>query len=135
MTEETVLMRAFKYFDLDNSGAVSTKEFQQAINKIGIQFASADEMWAVFKHYDANGNGELDYKEFSDGVFHKNASKQRSREAQDLLPQLRNKLKARGAKGMIGLARSFRIMDDNNSKTLEPNEFQKAMRDYGLGFS
>jgi len=26
-------------------------------------------------------------------------------------------------------------MDDNNSKTLEPNEFHKALRDYGLGFS
>jgi Ca2+-binding EF-hand superfamily protein len=36
---------------------------------------------------------------------------------------------------MIGLARSFKIMDDNNSKTLELCEFQKAMRDYGLGFS
>jgi Ca2+-binding EF-hand superfamily protein len=128
-------MRAFKYFDLDNSGAVDMKEFQQAMNKIGIQFSSNDEMWGIFRNYDTNGNQELEYKEFADILFQKSPEKKQKRAAADLLPQLREKLKSRGARGMIGLARSFKIMDDNNSKTLEPAEFAKALRDYGLGFS
>lgn len=31
---------------------------------------------------------------------------------------------------MIGLQRSFKIMDDNNSLTLDENEFVKAIKDY-----
>jgi Ca2+-binding EF-hand superfamily protein len=86
-------MRNFKYFDLDNSGAVSTKEFQSALTKIGIQFKSADEMWAVFKHYDANGNGELEYKEFASILFGKDQGSAPQRQAKDLLPAVRDKLK------------------------------------------
>jgi len=36
---------------------------------------------------------------------------------------------------MIGLQRQFKIMDDDNSKTLNNDEFNKALTDYKLGFS
>lgn len=42
---------------------------------------------------------------------------------------------SRGARGIIGLGKQFRIMDDNNSRTLDMYEFTKAMKDYMLGFS
>lgn len=35
-SEETVLMKAFKYFDLNNNGTVEPDEFAKAIEKIGI---------------------------------------------------------------------------------------------------
>lgn len=35
-SEEQVLMKSFKYFDLDNSGFVEPEEFAKAIEKIGI---------------------------------------------------------------------------------------------------
>ena len=35
-SEETVLMKAFKYFDLNNNGTVEPEEFAKAIEKIGI---------------------------------------------------------------------------------------------------
>lgn len=34
--EETVLLKAFKYFDLNNNGTVEPDEFAKAIEKIGI---------------------------------------------------------------------------------------------------
>ena len=34
--EETVLMKAFKYFDLNNNGSVEPDEFAKAVEKIGI---------------------------------------------------------------------------------------------------
>jgi Ca2+-binding EF-hand superfamily protein len=52
-----------------------------------------------------------------------------------LAEALRNKLVSRGARGFIGLQRQFKIMDDNNSKSLDKYEFTKAMTDYMLGFS
>lgn len=35
-SEETVLMKAFKYFDLNSNGTVEPEEFAKAIEKIGI---------------------------------------------------------------------------------------------------
>lgn len=51
------------------------------------------------------------------------------------LDQLREQLSARGAKGIIGLSRKFRIMDDDNSKSLSLSEFKKAMRECSLNLT
>lgn len=48
ISEETVLMRNFKYFDLDGSGAVSLAEFKKVMEKIGISFKSEEEIPALF---------------------------------------------------------------------------------------
>ena len=40
-----------------------------------------------------------------------------------------------GARGICGIARSFRIMDDNNSKTLDISEFSKGITEHTLGWS
>jgi len=42
------------------------------------------------------------------------------------------KIRSRGARGIVGLGRSFRVIDDNNSGFLNVNEFSKAMRDYRI---
>lgn len=42
----------------------------------------------------------------------------------------RKKVTQRGARGLFGLARLFKIMDDDNSKTLSRAEFEKACRDF-----
>ncbi len=36
LSEEAVLMKSFKYFDLNNNGTVEPDEFAKAIEKIGI---------------------------------------------------------------------------------------------------
>lgn len=54
---------------------------------------------------------------------------------EDLVERLRTKLASRGARGIIGLGKQFRIMDDNNSRSLDLYEFTKAVKDYMLGFS
>ena len=45
---------------------------------------------------------------------------------------VREKIVSRGARGINGLKRVFKIMDDNNSKTLDKSEFTKAMQDYRI---
>ena len=47
----------------------------------------------------------------------------------------RDKIKARGARGIVGLQRIFKIMDDDGSKTLCEQEFAKACRDFKTGIS
>jgi Ca2+-binding EF-hand superfamily protein len=44
-------------------------------------------------------------------------------------------MKSRGATGIIGMGRKFRIYDDNGDKTLGPNEFTKAMTELRMGLT
>ena len=52
-----------------------------------------------------------------------------------LIEAFRKKVTQRGAKGIIGLARLFRIMDDDNSRNLNRAEFEKACRDFKTDMS
>lgn len=45
---------------------------------------------------------------------------------------MRDRLKARGARGIIGISKSFKIMDDDNSGQLDSNEFAKALSSYRI---
>ena len=48
---------------------------------------------------------------------------------------IRERLKARGANGIRGLGRAFRIMDDNGNKMLDKYEFSKALVEMGLNLN
>ena len=95
-------------------------------------------MDTLYNLYDKDQSGTLDYREFASEIFGRDVGGTPARgkaSADDLLQRLRDKLKSRGARGIIGLAKQFRIMDDNHSLSLDKFEFSKAMQDYMLGFS
>ena len=131
---EVILIRAFRYFDLNNSGSVDVNEFYKAIEKIGVTMPDRDAVNNLFYEYDKDKSGSLDYKEFTSGVFGSGPERKAGTgNVGQAMRNLKESLAGRGARGIIGLARQFRIMDDNNSRTLEFQEFAKAMRDYRVG--
>merc|ERR1719382_646121 len=138
-SEEAVLLKAFKYFDLNNNGTVEPDEFAKAVEKIGIMIPTKQDLDSLYSIYDTDKSGVLEYKEFASEIFGRDiggATPSRGKATgEDLLQKLRTKLASRGARGIIGLAKQFRIMDDNHSMSLDKFEFSKAMSDYMLGFS
>jgi len=142
-SEETVLKKAFKYFDLNDNGTVEPDEFAKAIEKIGIQIPTKQDLNTLFSIYDLDGSGAIDYQEFSGVLFGKAQTPSTGRpgtaqggmDPEQLAEALKNKLASRGGRGVIGLARQFKIMDDDNSKSLDKQEFTKAMADFALGFT
>jgi Ca2+-binding EF-hand superfamily protein len=64
-TEEAVLQKAFKYFDLNNNGTCEPAEFAKVVEKIGVALPSQKEVGQIFAHYDVDGSGFIDYKEFT----------------------------------------------------------------------
>ena len=48
------------------------------------------------------------------------------------LRRVQQALASKGAKGIVGLGRKFKIMDDDGSKTLNEREFRKAMKELGV---
>jgi len=138
LSEETILTRAFKYFDLDNSGTVSLDEWLRALEKIGILILDRAQFERFFREYDTDASGYLDYKEFSAvicGTQPKTAQVQyRDQQRFDeVIEAIRQKLASRGARGIIGLGRQFRLMDDDNSGELSYQEFATALSSYRIG--
>ena len=54
---------------------------------------------------------------------------------QMLLNKIKVEMKARGAHGFIGLQRKFRILDDDNSKSLSLAEFKKALKEMNFSLN
>jgi hypothetical protein len=106
--EESVLLKAFKYFDLNNNGTVEPDEFAKACEKIGVMIPTSQDLDALYALYDKDNSGTLDYREFASEIFGRDVGGTPARgraSGEDLLQRLRDKLKTRGARGIIGLAK------------------------------
>ncbi|XP_026051982.1 calcyphosine-like b isoform X3 [Carassius auratus] len=60
------------------------------------------------------------------------SAKKQLANSSDPIERLRLQCLARGSAGIKGLGRTFRIMDDDNSRTLDMKEFLKGLSDYGV---
>ena len=102
----------------------------------------------IFEYYDRSGDGRIDYKEFctiliEDGNRDQEPQMQRNTkqlqaqvesmpkpvdnvDARKLVSIFRERIKGRGARGMVGIQRLFKIMDDDGSRSLSEAEFTKA---------
>lgn len=151
-SEEAILVKSFKYFDLDNSGECDKEEWVKALSKIGITGFNDQKLLDLFEIYDSNKSGGIDYREFVKAVFHddedeeeevqvKGKGNQNNNSSGDALhnskvmEKFREKILSRGGKGILGLARQFKIFDDNNSGTLDLPELTKAIRDFRVDLS
>ncbi|XP_069125956.1 calcyphosin-like protein isoform X5 [Argopecten irradians] len=72
----------------------------------------------------ARGNRELQQK-----------SKAALQTCTDPVERLRLKCLSRGASGIKGIGRQFKIMDDDNSRSLDKKEFAKGINDFGVDMS
>lgn len=58
-----------------------------------------------------------------------------AKDTEKLLDALRESLKKHGARGIVGLGRKFKIMDDDRSRSVSCEEFGKAIAEHALGFT
>lgn len=61
--DEKQLMDAFKTYDLDGNGRISSKELHKVMKSMGIK-CSFSECLKMIKSVDADGDGCVDFKEF-----------------------------------------------------------------------
>ena len=160
-SEETVLVRAFKYFDLDNNGLSDTETFLKTVKKIGITSFNDDELIELFSLFDVNKTGEIEYREFVSDLFgNKSLSKKQKISPQieseksaknidtkeeipeknlklnspdEILNLMKEILNERGVQGICSIARNFRIIDENNSQTIDFNDFKQVCNMYNFG--
>ena len=97
-------------------------------------------MHEIFSFCDQDQSGTLDYKEFVCMFLGKDAATKghiapkadNTQKVNQLLTMFRLTVMKRGAKGIIGLQRVFKICDDNDSGALDRAEFHKALKQYKI---
>ena len=81
-SEETVLIRAFKYFDLDKTGFSDIDTFLSKVRKVGITSLNDDEIAEIFSSFDEEKKGEIDYREFVSELFEKKSLSKKKKSPQ-----------------------------------------------------
>ncbi|KRW99290.1 hypothetical protein PPERSA_07062 [Pseudocohnilembus persalinus] len=61
---DQVLLKAFKFYDLQSTGKADKNQFLRAIAKTGVVFEDIQQANQIFLVYDQNNSGFIDYKEF-----------------------------------------------------------------------
>ena len=72
-TEEIVLLKAFKYFDLSNTNLCDKQNFINALLKIGITGYTEEDISTIFDYYDTDNIHQINYKDFI-GILYNNPS-------------------------------------------------------------
>jgi Ca2+-binding EF-hand superfamily protein len=69
ISEDQVLIKYFKYFDLENSGRATLREFIKTMDKVGVVLGKVHDIETIFNYYDKENLGSLDYKKFISELF------------------------------------------------------------------
>lgn len=134
VSNEALLLKAFKYFDLDDSGAVDFEEWKKALQKIGIVLPPPPVCYEIFQYYDSDNSGSLDYKEFSTqitrhrSVYNKPLSIPLAESAEKLLQSLRSFLATKASLNLFSLAQNFYTLSPR-SPNIPFSVFSKAFFD------
>lgn len=81
------------------------------------------------------GTWAQDFVKKRDGVSGAEEKEEEKTDDDPIMAKLKSQLAGRGAKGIIGLGRLFRIIDDDGSNSLCFAEFKKAMRECKMNLS
>jgi calcyphosin len=133
--EGKVLVKLFRFFDVDGSGGISIEEFKGALERLGCTF-SQTEVRALFHKYNVTGSGKLAYEELSSIFATKGAGNNNQFTSTRTVPyavldKVKKELLRRGMHGIRGLGIVFRRIDSNKSKSLDKLEFEWGLRENG----
>ena len=126
---EKDLSELFKIYDKDNSGYLDYKEF------VGILYSNNSIMNERRGNKDENSNiknnnnvNNYNYENNNNEIIQN--EKEDLNEGEIILEKIRKKLSARGVRGITSIAKNFRLIDEDNSQTIDYNEFKKASKDF-----
>jgi Ca2+-binding EF-hand superfamily protein len=68
-SEETTLLKAFKFTDLSDSGFVNPECFLRALTKLGVNLVNRENLLEYFNFYDKDRTGRINYRDFITELF------------------------------------------------------------------
>jgi Ca2+-binding EF-hand superfamily protein len=142
-SDEAFVIKAMKFFDIYNTGAVTHIQFHSALERIGL-FYTFEDLIPALQAYDPEGTGKIDYIDFSKILYKSAVSKAHQRklspeelraETVELLDYFRRTLAGMHGNGLISLKRIFAIVDKDGSGEVSIPEFSSIMKEFKIELS
>ncbi|EGR31608.1 hypothetical protein IMG5_105900, partial [Ichthyophthirius multifiliis] len=119
----------FNYYDLNGDGTLNYKEFISIIYDTNLgqrRYSPQKQQQQQQQQYQQQQQQQQQQNDIKrcNNLNLKNSNYELS------FQKFKQKLLQRGATGILGIGRQFRIIDDDNSKTLNFQEFRKSVRDF-----
>ena len=147
--DNILLLKAFKYYDMNDLGRVDKDAFAQALSKLGFYGYTDTDLDKLFFIY-SNNEQYLDYQKFADELYSnppltqkeeekentpkKEDKEEPQEEEQDLIEilimRLRSLLSKRGLTNMISIETGFRNIDTQNAQELDFSTFKTVCNEF-----
>lgn len=126
-TEEQILLQNFKYYDLEGTGFCNLRNFIKTHERIGVILSKIKDIEEVFNHFDINQTGVINYKKFCHEIFTNNQIISANQQEGNYLKILNEKLISNGgALALVQLIKEIQIIDYNNSRKINIDDFVKV---------
>ena len=68
-SEINLLINAFKFYDINDTGKIGKEDFSKVFGRIGLNGISNKDLYSIFDIYDINKIGEIDYINFVEYMY------------------------------------------------------------------
>ena len=134
--------KAFRFFDLNATGCITTREFKSALKRLGFRLTQA-ELSELVGYFDKNNDGMIQWSEFleffkSTGSYvHDTEATKKLKRAQKAAEELERALRIKLKKLQVGpsMRRQFRRFDKNKTGSLSRSEFASMISSLGFRLS
>lgn len=157
-TEDDILREFLSTFELAHSMrnndapnyVVTKEEFEEYYNNVSCSIdddmyfmTMMNSAWKLDQAPTTGGKAAQPRAKGDNNIFNRPDPAAKPKEAdldlnaneEQLMEHIRARIAARGARGIAGLGKKFKIADDNGSGSLDTGEFKKAMHDFRIGLA
>ena len=135
-TEEQILYKQFKFYDLDGSGLITLQNFINSNDKLGVVLPQLENYEIIFNYFADPETSLLNYRKFIYDIFNfKSTNNEKIETKKEELPEndfisiLTEKIIKRGGTfTLIELVKNLQMVDFEGNKRMNIDNFLKALQ-------
>lgn len=131
-SEELLLLKTIKYFDLVASGNIEIQDFKKALDKLGVSGFSEENISAIFNAYADKSTKLLDYKTFVKNLYANTTIKDKFEDVEYIVKRLMKDIQKSGFIEFVSLIKEMQTKAFESSIGLIPNEFDNINKVHRL---
>lgn len=125
-----MLIKTFKYFDLNGNDEVEIDEFRRVLDKLGISGFEDSYIEEIFGIYADKKTNTIGYKSFCKELFHSVSSKYEN--VYPILTKIRNTVLSQGFDKFIKFVKALRVGAGEENRGVIPKVFEEITQSFDL---
>ena len=133
-TEEQILYKHFKFYDLDSSGFCNLQNFIKANDRLGVVLPKVENFEIIFNYFADKETSLLNYRKFIRDIFNFKPKKEKNeknwiKKEENFVTILTKKiLEKGGAFPLLGIVKNLQMEDFEGNKWLNVDNFLKVLQ-------